>query len=62
MLWSILLGCDDFHSKEEIDSGQRHRRPAAADMTDVADRLGLVAKQLEVRWQGVACKNGWLAT
>ena len=48
-LWAILLGCDDFHSKEELVSGQRHRRPGVADMADVGGRLASIAAQIEVR-------------
>ena len=54
MLWAILLGCDDFHSRKEMDSGRHHRRPSVADMADVAARLKAVAAQMEVRRQGAA--------
>ncbi len=52
MLWAILLGCDDFQSKQAMDSGRRHRRPSVADMADVAGRLKAVAEHMEVRWLG----------
>ena len=51
MLWAILLGCDDFHSKQELDSGRHHRRPSVADMADVSARLAAVAEQMEVGWR-----------
>ncbi len=57
MLWAILLGCDDFHSPDEMESGRHHRRPSVADMADVAARLKTVAAQMEV-WQGWTMKAG----
>ena len=52
MLWAILLGCDDFHSKQELDSGRHHRRPSVAHMADVSARLAAVAEQMDVGWRG----------
>ncbi|KAI7837577.1 hypothetical protein COHA_008590 [Chlorella ohadii] len=54
MLWAILLGCDDFHSRKEMDSGRHHRRPSVADMADVAARLKAVAAQMEALQGGIA--------
>ncbi|PRW60229.1 hypothetical protein C2E21_0906 [Chlorella sorokiniana] len=54
MLWSILLGCDDFHSTGELKSGRRHRRPSVADMADVASQLAAVATQMEALEGGVS--------
>ncbi len=49
-LWALLLGTSDFKSVEELSSGRRHRRPSAADMTDVAARLASISSKAEVRW------------